>query len=73
MLRWENGWCPLRLSLFPGKAWSAVEREMTQGDSFTTAPKEKVCEPRASLEPAIVVWFLDELLSPALPQFLPYR
>lgn len=42
MLRWENGWCPLRLSLFPGKAWSAVEREMTQGDSFTTAPKEKV-------------------------------
>lgn len=25
-----------------GKAQSAVEREMTQGDSFTTTPEEKV-------------------------------
>lgn len=33
--------------------------------------RKSVHEPRVSLEPAIVVWALDELLSPALPQSLP--
>lgn len=45
---------------------------MTQADSFTTLQKRKyVCAPSAFLEPAIVVWVLDEFLSPALPQSLP--
>lgn len=32
--------------------------------------RKSVREPRASLEPAIVIWALEELLSPALPQSL---